>query len=73
MYQPFYRHYTLPNGEVSEFRQVDRIRLVNKLVGRHVNLMSMKSAGVIKGYVGCTHADCTTVQQVPHSTNLLLL
>ena len=42
--QPLFRHYYQSNtGEVSCFRDVDRLRLVGKIVDRHINLLSLKS------------------------------
>ena len=47
-YRPLFRHYRDQEGNMSEFRQVDRIRLVGKIIGRHINLDAMKAGGYLK-------------------------
>ena len=47
-YRPMFRHYYDQDGGMCEFRQVDRIRLVNWIIGRHVNLQSLTAAGYMK-------------------------
>jgi hypothetical protein len=47
-YRPLFRHYRDNDGNLSEFRQVDRIRLVNMIIGRHINIAAMKSGGFLK-------------------------
>jgi anoctamin-10 len=47
-FQPLYRHYTDERtGAFTEFREVDRIRLVNQMIGRHLSLLSLKSKKMI--------------------------
>jgi hypothetical protein len=48
-FQPLFRHYLLSgeDGEFTEFREVDRIRLVNLIIGRHLSVLSLKSKRLI--------------------------
>jgi ABC-type Fe3+-siderophore transport system permease subunit len=56
-YQPLYRHYG-PRVEqreqyeegVSLFRQVDRVRLVNSLISRHINTHQLLQRGYLDGF-----------------------
>jgi hypothetical protein len=45
-HQPFYRHYVNKGGELSEFREVDRIRLTRSMIARHINILAMKYSKV---------------------------
>jgi hypothetical protein len=45
-HQPFYRHYSNKAGELSEFREVDRIRLTRSMIARHINILAMKYSKV---------------------------
>eukprot|EP00937_MAST-01D_sp_MAST-1D-sp2_P007502 g7502.t1 len=44
---PVLRHYTDRRGDVTEFRTVDRIRLITAIISRHLNLESLKCSKVL--------------------------
>lgn len=53
-FQPFYRHYDgMDESErlgISLFRPIDRIRLVNSIIARNVNLPALQCAGFLTGH-----------------------
>jgi hypothetical protein len=49
-FQPLYKHYVDDEDDASPFRQVDRIRLVQTTIGRHLNLQVLKHSRIIADY-----------------------